>query len=293
LHLAFGERALLADDMGLGKTIQANAAAELVARRTGIRRVFVVCPASLKAEWEEQIARFSDRTTRLVFGPRHQRLAAYREPAFFTIVNYEQVLTDADDLNALLAPDIIVLDEAQRITNWQTKTARRVKSLKSPYAYVLTGTPLENRIDELYSIIEYLDPELLGSLFRFNRDFYELDERGRPVDYKNLGELRRRVQPLMLRRRKADVEKELPRRTVKTYFVPDAIRARGVPGAHGSGNGPSGAARPAHCFARRGLRCGSCCTTRRAGAARRGPAWCRRADATPCCRRPRPCNARQ
>jgi SNF2 family DNA or RNA helicase len=97
-----------------------------------------------------------------------------------------------------------------------------VKSLKAPYAYVLTGTPVENRIDELYSIVEYLDPELLGSLFRFNRDFYELDERGRPVDYKNLPELRRRVQPLMLRRRKADVEKELPGRTVKTYFVPMA-----------------------------------------------------------------------
>ena len=91
------------------------------------------------------------------------------------------------------APDIVVLDEAQRIKNWQTKTARRVKSLRSPYAFVLTGTPVENRIDELYSIVQYLDPELLGPLFRFNRDFYELDERGRPVDYKNLAELRRRL----------------------------------------------------------------------------------------------------
>ena len=112
-----------------------------------------------------------------------------------------------------------MLDEAQRIKNWQTKTARRVKSLRSPYAFVLTGTPLENRIDELYSIIQYLDPEVLGPLFRFNRDFYELDERGRPVDYKNLADLRERVAPLMLRRRKADVETELPGRTVKNYFV--------------------------------------------------------------------------
>ena len=79
-----------------------------------------------------------------------------------------------------------MLDEAQRIKNWQTKTARRVKSLRSPFAFVLTGTPLENRIDELYSIVQFLDPELLGPLFRFNRDFYELDERGRPADYKNL-----------------------------------------------------------------------------------------------------------
>ena len=220
MHLAFGERALLADEMGLGKTVQAIAACELLARRKGITRVLVVCPASLKAEWEEQIARFTERSVRSIFGTRPQRLATYREPTFFTIVNYEQVWGDGQDLNEILRPDIVVLDEAQRIKNWQTKTARRVKSLRSPYAFVLTGTPVENRIDELYSIVQYLDPELLGPLFRFNREFYALDERGRPVDYKNLAELRRRLQRVMLRRRKSDVESELPDRTVKTYFVP-------------------------------------------------------------------------
>ncbi|MCC6780968.1 MAG: DEAD/DEAH box helicase, partial [Hyphomicrobiales bacterium] len=220
LHLAFGERTLLADEMGLGKTVQAIAACELLAQRKDVARVLVVCPASLKAEWEEQIARFTERPARAVFGPRAARLAAYREPLFFTIVNYEQVLTDAQDLNDVLRPDVIVLDEAQRIKNWQTKTARRVKSLRSPYAFVLTGTPIENRIDELYSIVQYLDPELVGPLFRFNRDFYELDERGRPVDYKNLADLRARLTGVMLRRRKADVEAELPGRTVKNYFVP-------------------------------------------------------------------------
>jgi superfamily II DNA or RNA helicase len=222
LHLAFTERALLADEMGLGKTIQAIAACELIARRRGIAKVLIVCPASLKAEWEEQIARFTERPTQLVFGPRPERLQAYRNPPFFTIVNYEQVLIDAEAINDLLKPDIVVLDEAQRIKNWTTKTARRVKSLRAPYAFVLTGTPVENRIDELYSIVQYLDPELLGPLFRFNREFYQLDERGRPADYQNLGELRRRVAPVMLRRRKSDVESELPGRTVKTYFVPMA-----------------------------------------------------------------------
>ncbi|HEY1363577.1 MAG TPA: DEAD/DEAH box helicase [Xanthobacteraceae bacterium] len=220
LHLAFTERALLADEMGLGKTVQAIAACELLARRKGTVRVLVVCPASLKAEWEEQIARFTDRPLRVVFGPRPARLLAYRDPAFFNIVNYEQVLSDAADINEVLRPDVIVLDEAQRIKNWQTKTARQVKSLRSPYAFVLTGTPVENRIDELYSIVQYLDPELVGPLFRFNRSFYELDERGRPIDYKNLAELRARLQPVMLRRRKADVEAELPARTLKSYFVP-------------------------------------------------------------------------
>ncbi|MBI5941779.1 MAG: DEAD/DEAH box helicase [Caulobacterales bacterium] len=221
-HLAFGERALLADEMGLGKTVQAIAACELLARRKGVERVLVVCPASLKAEWEEQIARFTERPTRSVFGPRPARLLAYRDPPFFTIVNYEQVVSDAEAINDLLTPDIVVLDEAQRIKNWRTKTASKVKSLRSPYAFVLTGTPVENRIDELYSIIQYLDPELVGPLFQFNRSFYELDERGRPVEYRNLAELRRRVAPVLLRRRKSDVETELPGRTVTNYFVPMA-----------------------------------------------------------------------
>jgi superfamily II DNA or RNA helicase len=220
LHLAFCQRALLADEMGLGKTVQAIAACELLARRKGIDRMLVVCPASLKAEWEEQIARFTGRAARSVFGPRQQRLAAYRDPVFFTIVNYEQILIDAEDINGILTPDVVILDEAQRIKNWHTKTARRVKALRSPYAFVLTGTPIENRIDELYSIVQYLDPELMGPLFRFNREFYRLDERGRATDYQNLAELRRRVAPVMLRRRKSDVEAELPGRTVKTYFVP-------------------------------------------------------------------------
>jgi hypothetical protein len=228
LHLAFGERALLADDMGLGKTIQAIAAAELLRKLRGVTRVLVVCPASLKGEWEEQIARFSGAETKLINGTRAARLFQYDQPAFFTVVNYEQVVADAPDINARVKPDIVILDEAQRIKNWQTKTARAVKSLDAPYAFVLTGTPLENRIDEVYSIVQYLDPGLLGPLFRFNRDFYELDDRGRPVNYKNLNDLKRRLSPVMLRRRKRDVETELPGRTVTNFMVPmdDEQRAR-------------------------------------------------------------------
>lgn len=219
LHLAFGERALLADDMGLGKTVQAIAACALLRRLHGIGRVLVVSPASLKSEWQEQIGRFTNFPVRIVAGPRAKRLAQYGEPAFFTLTNYEQIISDGAEINRVLAPDVVILDEAQRIKNWQTKTARAVKGLRSRYAFVLTGTPLENRIDEVYSIVQYLDPKLLGPLFRFNRDYYVLDERGRPVDYKNLEDLGRRLRPVMLRRRKGEVETQLPGRTMKNYFV--------------------------------------------------------------------------
>jgi len=242
LHLAFTERALLADEMGLGKTIQAIAACALLKRLGKARRVLVVTPASLKTEWEEQIRRFTGLDLQIIFGGKIQRLKAYRtglsalisshgesrNPAtpgtadsmpFFTIVNYEQMVVDAPEVNADLAPDIIVLDEAQRIKNWGTKTARAVKQLQSRYAFVLTGTPIENRIDELHSIMSFLNPAILGPLFRFNRDFYEMDERGRPVACRNLDQLHQRIKPFMLRRRKAEVETELPARTDRNFFV--------------------------------------------------------------------------
>ena len=219
LHLAFGERVLLADDMGLGKTVQAIAACALLAKLRGVQRVLVVSPASLKEEWREQIAKFSDLETTLVFGNPSERRRAYARHTFFTLCNYEQVIADGPDLPQILRPEVVILDEAQRIKNWRTQTAAAVKKLDSPYAFVLTGTPLENRIDEIYSIIQFLDPGLLGPLFRFNRDFYELDERGRAVGYRNLDELARRVSSVMLRRRKEEVDDELPSRSVKTFFV--------------------------------------------------------------------------
>jgi SNF2 family DNA or RNA helicase len=221
LHLAFGERALLADEMGLGKTIQAVAACALLHHLGKAKRVLVVTPASLKAEWEEQIRKFTTLNQQIVFGPRSARLKYYADssPPFFTIVNYEQVVSDSLDINQHLRPDIIVLDEAQRIKNWATKTAQAVKRLQSRYAFVLTGTPIENRIDELYSIVDFLDPTLLGPLFRFNRDFYQFDEKGRPSEYKNLPALRERVKPVLLRRRKREVETELPDRSDRNHFV--------------------------------------------------------------------------
>ena len=220
LHLAFGERALLADDMGLGKTVQAIAACALLRQLRGVERVLVVSPASLKAEWEEQIATFSDLPATVVFGGPVARRAVYERGAFFTLCNYEQVVVDRRELIETLRPDVVILDEAQRIKNWQTKTANEVKKLDSRYAFVLTGTPLENRIDEVYSIVQFLNPDLLGPLFRFNREFYELDEKGRPVGYRNLEALAERVSSVMLRRRKEDVESQLPGRTTKTFFVP-------------------------------------------------------------------------
>ena len=91
----------------------------------------------------------------------------------------------------------------------------------------LPESPIENRLDELYSLMDFLNPSLLGPLFRFNREYYELDDRGRPSAYRNLDKLHQRVKPYMLRRRKADVETELPERTDRNYFVPLSSEQQG------------------------------------------------------------------
>lgn len=222
LHLACVERALLADEMGLGKTVQAVAACALLRRLGKIQRVLVVTPASLQAEWEEQIDRFTRLPHRRVQGGRAARWKDYdRESAsFFTLATYDQMLTDSLEVNARLQPDVVILDEAQRIKNWNARTALAVKRLTSRYAWVLTGMPLESRIDELYSLVSFLDPSIFGPLFRFNREFYDFDERGRPRGFRNLEKLRARIRPIVLRRRKADVQTELPHRIERTFLVP-------------------------------------------------------------------------
>ena len=219
LHLAFQGRALLADDMGLGKTIQAIAACELLRRLHNIKRVVVISPASLKGEWEEQIAKFTGLSTLVVRGSRAERLASYQKEAFFYLTNYEQIRSDFEDIQKILGPDVVILDEAQRIKNWQTKTAWAVKQLKTPYAFVLTGTPIENRIDEVYSIMQMIDPAILGPLFKFNREFYKFNESNKPVGYQNLSKLHQKLKTVLLRRLKRDVEEQLPERTINNFFV--------------------------------------------------------------------------
>lgn len=221
LHLAFTGRALLADEMGLGKTVQAIAAARVLHDLHDIRRVLVVCPTSLKAEWEDQIRKFTDLPSELVLGGRKERLLLYRDSkAFFLLSNYEQIVRDWQDINELLHPDLVILDEAQRIKNWKTKTARHIKDLTSRFAFVLTGTPLENRIDELYSLVDFIDPTLFGSLFQFNRQFYNFDGEGKTAGFKNLAELHRTTAKVMLRRRKDQIQEQLPERIDNNYFVP-------------------------------------------------------------------------
>lgn len=220
-------RAVLADDMGLGKTIQGIGVAELLARVAGISRVLVVCPASLKSQWQSEIRRFSDRDCQIVLGSAEERWEQYAEDHFFTVCNYEQVLRDLEAIDQVKW-DLIVLDEGQRIKNWESKTSNCIKALKSPFALVLSGTPLENRLGELYSVVQFIDDRRLSPAFRFFHRHRVVDEKGKVIGYKNLDKLRENLRPILLRRTRHAVLEQLPERTTQILRIPPSAEQKRI-----------------------------------------------------------------
>ena len=219
LFAARAGRALIGDEMGLGKTAQAIAAMELFARHFGAERVLIVCPTSLKHQWEREIARFSERTATVIGGLRAVRQTRYAQADFCKITNYETLARDLDLIQAW-APDVVIADEAQRIKNWNTIAARALKRIESPYAIVLTGTPLENRLEELISIAQYVDQHRLGPTWRLLHEHQVHDDHGRVIGYQHLDRIGQTLAPIMLRRRKSEVLAQLPERIDTTLFVP-------------------------------------------------------------------------
>lgn len=212
-------RALIADDMGLGKTIQAIAAMEILARHFGVSRTLVICPASLKYQWQSEIARFSSREARVIGGSRMQRRKDFAEDDFCKVTNYEKLQPDFD-LIADWAPELVIVDEAQRIKNWNTVAARALKRVDSPYALVLTGTPLENKLEELISIVQFVDQHRLGPTWKLLHEHQQKDEGGKVTGYKGLDRIGQTLAPIMIRRRKSEVLTQLPSRTDQTLLVP-------------------------------------------------------------------------
>ncbi len=211
--LARRGRALLADEMGLGKTVQAIlAAVALRGAEQPVRRVTVVCPASLRGGWQDEIRRWTGERAVLLEGLPRERARTIDARAPWLITHYEQVWRDFR-VHAAQPPDLLVIDEAQRAKGIGTRTARVLKAIEAPYVFALTGTPLENRLEEAYAIAQLIDQRLLPPLWQLDRDYFVRDARGRRVVfYRNLGDLRSRLAPAFLRRRKEDVSLELPDR---------------------------------------------------------------------------------
>ena len=216
-------RALIGDDMGLGKTIQSIAATEILARHFGVSKVLVVCPTSLKYQWQSEIMRFSGRqgekAARVINGGRAQRQKDYALDDFCKITNYEKLSPDLDMI-AAWAPELVIVDEAQRVKNWNTVAARALKRVDSAYAIVLSGTPLENKLEELISIVQFVDQHRLGPTWKLLHEHQVKDEAGRVTGYAGLEKIGQTLAPVMIRRRKSEVLRQLPSRTDQNLLVP-------------------------------------------------------------------------
>ena len=217
----FKKSALIGDEMGLGKTLQAIVLAILKKEIFGFSKVLVITLASLKEQWKREIERFSDEKAVVVAGSPQKRRATYMtEDGLFKITNYEAVLRDTTIL-ARFKPDLIILDEAQRIKNFSTKTADAVKTLPRKHALVLTGTPLENKLEDVYSIVQFLDSRMLSPLWRFAADHFMLSrhKKGKILGYRNLGRLHEQLKSIVIRRRKEEVLSDLPAEVVNNYYI--------------------------------------------------------------------------
>ncbi len=218
---ALAGKSLIADEMGLGKTLQAIATAELYKKELGINRVLVVCPTSLKYQWKAEIERFTDSSVYVVESSLQKRKDRYwrSTDAFYVVVSYHTMTHDLDWLNRM-EPDLVILDEAQRIKNWKTKVSQQIKKISTPYAIVLTGTPIENKLEELYSIMQFIDVYRLGPMHHFLNEHQITDESGQIIGYKNLNKIAANLSDVLIRRTKKEVLSELPIRMDKNLLVP-------------------------------------------------------------------------
>ncbi len=205
---------ILADEMGLGKTLQTLAFLRAIKKQNTPH--LIVCPTSLVFNWVAEVKKFTPELRVLALhGPDRHTLFSEIQSSDLVVTSYALIRRDAERYRGLEF-DTVVLDEAQHIKNRQTQNAQAVKAVKSQHRLVLTGTPLENSVLDLWSIFDFLMPGYLGTAKDF-RERYEL-----PIAKEKNSEaqsrLARRLRPFMLRRLKQEVAKDLPEKLEQVSF---------------------------------------------------------------------------
>ena len=208
----FKKVAIIADEMGLGKTVQAASAAVLKKQVFGFKKTLVICPATLKSQWKKEIEKFTNEKALIISGrPKEREIQYHDEEHFFFIVNYEMVLRDSLAINKA-GIDFLILDEAQRIKNFETKTSSAVKRLQVKHTLVITGTPIENRLIDIYSVVSVLDPYFFGPLWEFSYQhcLFDSEKTNKINGYYNLQTLNNQLADILIRREKREVLDQLP-----------------------------------------------------------------------------------
>ncbi len=239
----WGVGACLADDMGLGKTVQALA---VILDRANAGPAMVVAPASVVRNWYHEAKRFAPAMRPLIFGEGdRQDMLDDLQPFDLLLCSYGLMQQESKQFLEKHFTTI-VLDEAQAIKNRSTKRSQAAMQLQGDFRIITTGTPIENHLGELWSLFNFLNPGLLGSMQRFNETYAHPIERFQDKERRN--QLKRLIQPFILRRRKSEVLDELPPKTEVTLTVElskeerafyEALRRKAIENIE-SGNGEMG-----------------------------------------------------
>ena len=214
-------RTIIADEMGLGKTIQAIGTAELLRREALAERVMVVCPTSLKYQWQREIERFTGGHAKVLVieGNALKRKEQYEADEPYKIVSYNCMANDVKTWGNLTT-DVLIMDEVQRLKNWKTQISIAARKIQSDYAVILSGTPLENKLEELYSVMQFADQYCIGPFWQFKNDCIVTDESGKVLGYKNLNRVGEQVRNRLIRRTKKQVALQMPQRQDQNLLVP-------------------------------------------------------------------------
>ena len=228
-------RSIIADEMGLGKTIQAIGTAELLRREGLAEQIMIVCPTSLKYQWQREIERFTKDTDRspdhpltlVIEGNPLKRKEQYASDIPYKIVSYNCMSNDVKMWGSLQT-EVLIMDEVQRLKNWKTQISMAARKVRSDYAVILSGTPLENKLEELYSVMEFADNYCLGPYWQFRADCIVTDDGGKVIGYKNLNKVGETARERLIRRTKKQVALQMPKRTDQNLFVPMTTEQRGM-----------------------------------------------------------------
>ena len=221
-------KAIIADEMGLGKTVQAIGVAELLRREGLVTSVLVLAPTSLKYQWKCEIEKFTGNSDVIVVEGSHlKRREMYVSPGTYKIVSYNSACNDIKILGKLEC-DLLIMDEVQRLKNWNTQISKAARRIESDYSVILSGTPLENKLEELYSIVEFADQYALSPYYKFRHECILTDDTGKVLGYQNLNAVGSKLKDILIRRRKKDVNLQLPERMDQTIFVPMTKEQMGI-----------------------------------------------------------------
>lgn len=220
-------KALLSLTMGAGKTVVSIYSIEELADSGAVRSGLVVVPSSLKYQWQTEIKRFTGLNALVIDGTKAQRERLYKvsRKYRYVVLNYEAVVNDwavVRDLDF----DFIVADEVSYLKSFTSKRSKRLKFLakRSPITFGLTGQPIENKAEELFSIMEFIDPEVLGDFRVFDKTFIVRDVWGKAERYRNLDKLRERMKDVMYRKTRDEIKDQFPK--VQTTMLPFALSSR-------------------------------------------------------------------